>query len=564
MRKLFLLNRHFNRIAQWQSVHFDNIPEYIDPVWLPIQGTLPSWLNGTMYRVGPGRFTLENDMTIRHAFDGIPFVHRFQFDPEQQRVRYNSRNIAKKAERNLVDGKPTILFGHIDEQSMMARLACWLRRTHYLLKVGLDMSEPSSQMVGVTPTPNYPLPRQLKKNTASHHEPTLVTKTDANILQKIHVDTLEPEQLFRYNTYGPELGGDLAAAHHQHDPDTEEIFNFTLTLGLFPKLTVFSCTKDGTVTVYATITKRTNGTPLRPSYIHSFWLTKHYIILPEAPLYFGGNGATMMASGSVSSSLVWDNHGQTYLHVISRRPDVGLVASIPVHPFFTFHVGNAWEAYDSTTKQTTLVLDCAAFPDGDIVHQVHTFGHQLPLAGPKTYRTHPASVKEERGFYLPPARQSSFGDLVRLSVQLGGKIATMAKLASNVEFLRFNPMKALKPYRYVFANQLVTATNKTSSRYNLVKIDTQTLAMTAFDEQHQVCSEPIFVPRPDATGEDDGVVLSLVNVLFGQSGGQPHCYLLVLDAATMTEVARCPLGHFSNITFHGSYVDQDYQSVSIN
>ncbi|KAI8341815.1 hypothetical protein BC941DRAFT_414578 [Chlamydoabsidia padenii] len=41
-----------NRMAKFQSSAFENTPETNGPVWLPIQGTLPSWLNGILYRVG--------------------------------------------------------------------------------------------------------------------------------------------------------------------------------------------------------------------------------------------------------------------------------------------------------------------------------------------------------------------------------------------------------------------------------------------------------------------------------------------------------------------------------
>lgn len=41
-----------NKIARFQTAAFQNTPETNNPVWLPIQGALPSWLNGILYRVG--------------------------------------------------------------------------------------------------------------------------------------------------------------------------------------------------------------------------------------------------------------------------------------------------------------------------------------------------------------------------------------------------------------------------------------------------------------------------------------------------------------------------------
>lgn len=48
-------------------------------------------------------------------------------------------------------------------------------------------------------------------------------------------------------------------------------------------------------------------------------------------------------------------------------------------------------------------------------------------------------------------------------------------------------------------------------------------------------SEPIFVPRPGAVEEDDGVVLSAV-IWGGENTNQTG--LLILDALTWTEISR--------------------------
>ncbi|KAI8067760.1 carotenoid oxygenase [Gongronella butleri] len=554
---LLRFNGYLNRIVAFQTNVFGNAPEYNDPLWLPITGNIPTWLNGIMYRVGPGRFVLDNGLAIKHAFDGMPFVHRFQFDANRQQVRYNSKHVAKTAEKNLVNGKATILFGHLAAMSPWRRVVAFFRRAWTLLAFGVDLSDPSGQMIGVTATPNYPLPPNIK-NLAT--QPVLVTKTDANMLQKIHADTLEPEHLFRYDSYDQVLKGELAAAHHQHDLETNETFNFTLSFGLKPALTVFSCDANGKVIVLAKITHRANGTRIRPSYIHSFWLTRNYVVLPESPLYFGQDGLSMMFSGTVTSGLVWDPQERTYLHVIARRSGVGLVASIPVDPFYTFHVGNAYEK--GTPSEPVLILDCAAFPDGDIAHQVHNYGHHLARAAPGAYKNPAQGVEESHGFYLPPTQQPSFGDLRRISLDIGAMSAKMESIMPNIEFLRFNAQKSLQPYRYVFGNQLMQATPTKSSRYSLAKVDVETHEITRYDHPDQICSEPIFVPRPGASDEDDGVVLSLVNVT--HDAGPHRCYILVLDAVSMNEIAKCPIGQFPAITFHGSFVNQHYESVSVN
>ena len=60
--------------------------------------------------------------------------------------------------------------------------------------------------------------------------------------------------------------------------------------------------------------------------------------------------------------------------------------------------------------------------------------------------------------------------------------------------------------------------------------------------------EPCFVPRPGATAEDDGVVLSLV------ARGDGGAFLLALDGRTFQEVGRAVLPFAVPYRFHGTFV----------
>jgi all-trans-8'-apo-beta-carotenal 15,15'-oxygenase len=62
-------------------------------------------------------------------------------------------------------------------------------------------------------------------------------------------------------------------------------------------------------------------------------------------------------------------------------------------------------------------------------------------------------------------------------------------------------------------------------------------------------SEPIMVPRPGATAEDDGWVLDLV-----WNGARGASDLVVLDAATMEELALVELPLAIPQGLHGSWV----------
>ena len=45
---------------------------------LPVEGTIPAWLEGSLLRNGPAKFEVGPD-TFRHWFDGFAMLHRFTF-----------------------------------------------------------------------------------------------------------------------------------------------------------------------------------------------------------------------------------------------------------------------------------------------------------------------------------------------------------------------------------------------------------------------------------------------------------------------------------------------------
>ena len=57
------------------------------------------------------------------------------------------------------------------------------------------------------------------------------------------------------------------------------------------------------------------------------------------------------------------------------------------------------------------------------------------------------------------------------------------------------------------------------------------------------------MPRPGGTDEDDGVLLSVVI----DSTGEGASYLLILDGATLDEVARVAAPHVVNTGLHAHW-----------
>merc|ERR1712158_350232 len=70
-------------------------------------------------------------------------------------------------------------------------------------------------------------------------------------------------------------------------------------------------------------------------------------------------------------------------------------------------------------------------------------------------------------------------------------------------------------------------------------------------EAEHYSGEPIFIPRPDGTSEDDGVLLVIV-----LDGATQLSYLLLLDGQSFETLAEARLETFIPMSIHGSWYDE--------
>ena len=117
-------------------------------------------------------------------------------------------------------------------------------------------------------------------------------------------------------------------------------------------------------------------------------------------------------------------------------------------------------------------------------------------------------------------------------------------LEEPIELPRINYMRCNeRPYRYVWG---VGADAGWLDR--IVKADVTERSATVWSEDGCFPGEPVFVARPDARDEDDGVLLSVVF-----DGRSERSFLLVLDAASLEELGRAEVPHQIPFGFHGQF-----------
>ena len=101
-----------------------------------------------------------------------------------------------------------------------------------------------------------------------------------------------------------------------------------------------------------------------------------------------------------------------------------------------------------------------------------------------------------------------------------------------------------RPYRYAWG----VAASPGNWIDEIVKVDVADRSHIGWKEPAAFPGEPVFVAEPGAEAEDAGVVLSVV--LDSERGTS---YLLVLDAADLSEIARATVPHHIPFNFHGIF-----------
>ncbi|RUS13354.1 carotene dioxygenase [Endogone sp. FLAS-F59071] len=620
-----------------QPTGYKNTPETPMPVEINVTGTLPPWLSGVLYRSGTGKFNIDipEDNTmyhIQHPFDGLSLVHRFEFSGASNTVKYNSRYTAKGVERRIIKGDKTVLFFGPDPcKTFWGKVTSVFSHIAGMTDVrDRQDDDPSSEIINVAVSPNFPLPKGERFEGLG--DQGLVVKTDANMVQVLDDVTLEPIKIFTYGDFESSVIGQLSAAHHQEDVNTNENINFVLELGPFMQFHVFSVSPSGETTPFDTIHENLAepDEPLKPSYVHSFSMTEKYIVIPNYPYWFSYRGFATLWHGSVYESFHWDGTRPTLFHVLDRQTKKH-VATYEGDAYFAFHTVNAWDEVGND-GDNVIVFDVCAYDSAEIIdasfglgkgpavedveeakrlesaprkpalnsrpkplaeiettnknHLSAPSGLTTPPTTPTTPTEKQVSTEEQPTPLLKPAVRPSEVRRYRLesiqkveTAQDSDSAYTKYKrphadytiVAEDVELPRIDPRRAQRPYRYVYgvcdSEYSMSYANASSAGLlvGIIKADLYngTKAVLKWDQPGCSCSEPVFVPDPSKDEEDAGVLLSIVNVS-GEDGQGDSCFMLVLDARDLAELARADMGAYNASTFHGSFVDAAGKSVAVN
>jgi len=309
--------------------------------------------------------------------------------------------------------------------------------------------------------------------------------------------------------YADGLTGQVTTAHPHLDPARGELVNYVVHFGARTAYRVYAQDRvDAARRLLAEVPVR------EPSYMQSFAITERFVVLVEFPLVVN---PLRLAAGASSfiESYRWRPERGTRITAIDT--DTGECREAgSCEAMFAFHHVNAFERHGE------LVIDLVAYDDPSIIDALYL-----------------DRVRD-------PDTAIEAGSLRRLRVPQGGGSVAVERLSEErlelprIDYARCNG----RPYRLVYA----AGQGGAGFFDQLVKVDVNSGESTVWRDEGCHPGEPVYVPRPGAGGEDDGLVLSVV---LDPAAGRS--FLVVLDAQSFEEVARAEAPHHIPFGFHGSF-----------
>jgi beta,beta-carotene 9',10'-dioxygenase len=289
---------------------------YID---LEIQGNLPEWLSGELFRNGPAVFDLKSEK-LKHWFDGYALLHGFNF-------------------KN----------GKVIYQSKFVQSPEYIKNT----KSGRNQNQ------------SWGTPFDTSKNVFARFINAITTKATNTCVNTIKIGSkfYTTSDISAVNEFNPDNLATLAtknnisgsmAAHPAFEKDF--IWNLHSTFGRPSKHSIVTFDTNFKKSIHATFSTD------KIFYYHSFGNTEKYLIIIEQPLYI--NLLKLLTAGIKNQSFYkcyeWDKTEFNKVHVFNKH--TGELIKLQTNSnFFFFHTINSFE------KDGKLVVDFCGYDDNSII-----------------------------------------------------------------------------------------------------------------------------------------------------------------------------------------------------
>ncbi|KAK7945529.1 hypothetical protein WMY93_001257 [Mugilogobius chulae] len=478
---------------------FETCEELSDPIPATVTGRIPSFIKGSLLRLGPGLFEV-GDEPFYHLFDGQALMHKFDFKNGQ--VTYYRKFVKTDAYVRAITEKRVVItefgtFAYPDPcKNIFSRFFSYFK--------GVEVTD--NCLVNV-----YPIGEDY------------YAVTETNYITKVNTENLETLKKVDMCNY-VNINGVTAHPHIERDGTVWNIGN---------------CMGKGATLAYNIVrippTQKDKSDPIekskvwvqfpsherfKPSYVHSFGMSDNYFVFVETPVKI--NLLKFLSAWSIRGSNYMDcfesNESQgTLFHIARKEPAEYIDLKLKERP-------SACSTTSTPTRTKALwwltsVHGKALMRRYVIPLDVHKEEQGKNLVS-LPYTTATATMHADGMIWLEP--EVCFLALVRINYE------------------KFSG----KNYTYAYGlglNHFVPD--------RIVKLNVKTKETWVWQEPDSYPSEPIFVQTPEGVDEDDGVLMTIVVA----PGAQRPGYLLILNAKDLSEIARAEVECTFPVTFHGMY-----------
>ncbi|MEO1328543.1 MAG: carotenoid oxygenase family protein [Pseudomonadota bacterium] len=454
----------------------------------PEQGAIPEGLEGRLYRIGAGRYDQ----------DGAPFGH--WFDGEGLVTAVDFQNGAARIANRLIEPAGWGAPGYTNKGRFgMAPKGLWNRLR--------SLVDPSAYVNGA--------------NTAlMEWEGRLFALFEGDRPTEIDPDTLA--------TLGARDLGVIRrtfSAHPKRHPSTGAWINQGFRPPPVPMLDYYRLGADGAAERLASV--RYGGAIL----MHDFAVTERFIVTVCPPLFLD-LPAFLLKGRPLARALQWRPERGTEILVLPLSGD-GPVRRLRAEPFLLTHVAQAWEEGDAILLQAIAADDASGV---DWIGAVRAGVEALPV--PAHTRLSDIRIDLATGAI---SRQPLFDAPCDFPI--------VAKASDAASRERPDQRPDGRPARFVYAAGFRDDARAYRDLVDvLIKVDLERGTLEKIDLGDGVfVSEALFAPRPGATEEDDGWLLSL-----NYDAGRDESFVAIHDARGRPEArARIPVGQPLPLSFHG-------------
>ncbi len=451
-------------------------------------GQIPDELLGTFFGNGPGRLRHQG-VTYQHLFDGDGMVTKIRF--EQGEAWYTNRYVRT---REFTEEEAA---GKMLHRSFGTNIPGGIR--HNLLKMRF---------------------KNAANTSVIYHGDQLMALWEGGLPHRLDPETLETLDRYDYdgvlqNSFSwldrqimPELP---FSAHPKVHPDTGVLHNFGTLSGTQQRLVTYEVNPQGQAKIAATY-------PLpNMTFVHDFVLTQAqhqiYFLTPVSfnllPAFLG----KITPVNSISST-----GKQTRIMVVHD----GKVSYYETDPCFIFHFVNGYQDVDDSLVVDGLRMD--EFPTGLATENM------VDMA----------------------AENENSGVLHRYRIDTKtGRVQHESLSEYFMELPSIHPGWQGKRYRYAWGIAGDPKHN-TNLLHGVAKVDTEEKATQYLNLYPHLPGEPLFVPRPGGTAEDDGWLLTM---LFDTEAATNR--FVIIDAVDLSIVGELTLPHAQPIGFHGTWVGRN-------